>query len=436
MKPTVSIAVSDAAGYKNTYGSYIQGMSKLNITVTASGSQGSTIKAYKTTADGNTYTTASITSSVIANSGTLTVQTTVTDSRGRTATASTSVSVLAYSAPKISALSVKRSDAEGNSSSSGAYLAVTFNSEMTALNNKNTASFSLQYKKSSSSSYTTETLSAFSGQYVVSNGVFVFPAETASSYNIILTVSDAFGNVAKTATGSSVKKLWSVLSKGLGFAFGKVAELNGVLDIGFKTKFTGGIQNEVLEKISDLNDVLTPNTYVSVNQGAASYTNCPIASGTFVLEVMSAGAEGQVFQRMTTTFKDGKQECYERHYFGGTWGSWSCVYSDTGWINLTLQSGISVGTEYGYLKGRLKNGVLYIKGDVVGVNANWKYFAHVPASLMPSGMPSASRFAGVYNLSYFCGMNLTSGGQLYVSTNSSNAWDATKMVHINVAICV
>jgi hypothetical protein len=409
-------------------------MSKFSVVITDSGSYGSTIKARKTTADGKTYTTASFTSGIISSSGTLTVTVTVTDSRGRTATASKSVSVLSYSAPKITSLTVKRCDASGNSNTSGAYLGITFSSAITSLNSKNTASYIVQYKKTSETSYTSATLSNYAGQHSVVNGVFVFPAATGSSYNIILTASDALSSAAKTATGSSVKKLWSALSRGLGFAFGKVAELENVLDIGFVTKFTGGIQNIVLEKISDLNDVKTPNTYVSINKGASSYTNCPVASGTFVLEVMSAGAEGQVFQRMTTSFKDGKQEVYERHFYSGSWGAWSCVYSDTGWVDLNLYDGISVGSECGYLKGRLKDGVLYIKGDVTGISASWKYFATVPSSMMPSGL-SQTRFAGVYNMSAFCGMCLTNIGQLCVTGNSSGSWDSTKNVSVNISIC-
>lgn len=436
VKPSVSVAVSDAAGYSSTYGAYIQGMSKFKVVVTASGEQGSTIKAYKTTIGGQTYTAASFTTDAISYSGTVTIDVTVTDSRGRTATASQTATVTSYTAPKITALTVFRCNADGTGSNSGAYLAARFTSSVTALNNKNTASYVLQYKKSSATTYTSQTLTDYTGQYAVQDGLFVFPAETASSYNVILTLADAITSSAKTATGSSVKKLWSVLSKGLGFAFGKVAELENVLDIGFVTKFTGGIQNIILEKISDLNDVLTPNTYVSVNKGASSYTNCPIASGTFVLECMSAGAEGQLLHRLTTTFKDGQHQVYERHYFQNTWGKWICVYnSDTGWVDLTLQSGISVGTEQASLKGRLKDGVLYIRGDVKGISANWKYFAHVPSSLLPDNLPSSVRFGGVYDMSYFCGMNLTSGGQLYVTLNSMNTWDTTKNISVNVAIC-
>lgn len=244
VKPTVSVAVSDPMGYKDTYGAYVQGLSKLKIVATASGSQGSTIKSYKTEADGKTYTAASAESGVIAGTGTLTIKVTVTDSRGRTATASTTVSVLAYDFPKISALSAYRCDANGNESSGGAYLAVKFSAAITSLNSKNTAAYTLQYKKSSATSYTTKTLSDFAGQYSVSNGVYVFPAETASSYDITLTVKDAFKSIPKKATGSSVKKVWSMLKKAgeiVGIAIGKIAELEGVFDVDLVIRARKGI---------------------------------------------------------------------------------------------------------------------------------------------------------------------------------------------------
>jgi hypothetical protein len=75
-----------------------------------------------------------------------------------------------------------------------------------ALNNKNSAVYSVQYKKSSASAYTTSTLTNYGGQYKVTNGVFVFSADTASTYNITFSVKDAFGTVAKVTTGSSMFK--------------------------------------------------------------------------------------------------------------------------------------------------------------------------------------------------------------------------------------
>ena len=240
VKPTVALNVSDVYTYRTTYGAYVQGKSKLHIEVDASGSQGSTIKSCKTTIDGKTYTSTDVTTSVLVGSGTMTISTTVTDSRGRTASTTWDINVLAYAQPKITALTARRCNADGSNNSTGEYIKITFSSAITALNNKNTASFSLQYKKTTASSYTTKALSDYAGKYSVSNGTYIFAAET-SAYNIILTASDAFSENTKTATGSSASVLMSILSKGLGIAFGKFAELSGYLDCGFEAIFRKNI---------------------------------------------------------------------------------------------------------------------------------------------------------------------------------------------------
>ena len=236
VKPTVSLSVSDSLGFASTYGGYIQGLSKFKVTIAASGSQDSTIKTYKTTADGKTYTAASFTTGVISGTGTLTISVTVTDSRGRTATASTTATVLTYSAPKITALSVSRCNSDGSTNATGSYLKVTFSASLTALNNKNTAAYTLQYKKASATSYTSKTLTNYAGKYAVTNGTYIFAAET-STYNIILTASDAFSSHTKTASGASTSKFMSWFSKGLGIAIGKVAELSGWFDCGYDAIF-------------------------------------------------------------------------------------------------------------------------------------------------------------------------------------------------------
>lgn len=434
VKPSCAISVTDPTGHADTYGAYIKGVSKFNVVVTPTTSYGSAIASYKTAANGSTYTAASFTTGVLKSSGTLTVSATVTDKRGRSGSASNSLTVLDYSAPTISKLTVKRCDEDGTENNQGEYVLVKFSGTVTALNSKNSATYTLEYKKTSDTEYTTVALTDYNNNYSVTDGTYIFAADGGSSYNVRLILTDNFGSDPKSTSASTAFTLLHWLASGLGMAIGKIAELEGVLDIGFKTKFTGGIQNEVLEKITDLNDVLIPNTYVSVNKGATSYTNCPIASGTFVLECMSAGAEGQVFHRLTTTFK-GTHQVYERHYYQSTWGDWVLVHSDTGWVDLELQSGISVGSECGYLRGRLKNNVLYIQGDVLGISANWKYFAHVPASILPSGIGSSNRLAGIYNMSYLCGLNLMSNGQLYVSSNGAGSWDSTKNVSVNITIC-
>lgn len=240
VKPTVSLTVADVETYRTTYGAYVQGKSKLSIGITASGSQGSTIKAYKTTIDGKTYTSANITTSVLSKSGTLTINTTVTDSRGRTASTTWDVNVLAYASPQITSLKATRCNANGSSNATGAYLKVTFSASATALNNKNTASYTLQYKKSTATSYTTKTLTDYANKYTVSGGSFIFAADT-TTYNIILTAADAFSEANKTTTGASASKVLSLLAKGVGMAVGKIAELSNFFDVGYDAVFRKSI---------------------------------------------------------------------------------------------------------------------------------------------------------------------------------------------------
>lgn len=228
VKPTVSIAVSDPNGYATTYGGYVKSKSKIKVVVTASGSQGSTIKSYSTTANGKTYTGSTVTTDVVASTGTLTISTTVTDSRGRTATASTTITAIAYAKPKVSSFKATRD---------GSNIKVTFSASITSLNSKNTATYKLQYKKASATSYTTVTLSSYTGTYSVSGGTYSFSADTSSSYDLILTAIDAFESVPKRASATSGKSLFSIWQKGQGWAFGKIAELTNTLDVAFETLF-------------------------------------------------------------------------------------------------------------------------------------------------------------------------------------------------------
>ena len=328
VKPSVTIAVTDSTGYANTYGGYLKGLSKVKVVLTATQSYGSAIASYKTTVNGSTYTTSSFTTGVLASSGTLTVSSTVTDKRSRTGTASKSLTVLNYTKPLITALSVHRCNQDGTANDQGEYVKVVFSSSVTSLSSKNTASYKLEYKKTSESTYTVVTLTSYANNYAISNGSYIFAADSGSSYNIRVTVTDNFDSNAKATSASTGFTIMHWLASGLGMAIGKIAELTNVLDIGFKTRFSGGILHPVLEPETDLDDVLTPNTYVGANVTDYNYGNCPLTSGTFSLEVVGLGQEGQVKQRLTYCHKTASR-VWERiyHKTGNvmSWGEWICV---------------------------------------------------------------------------------------------------------------
>ncbi len=327
--PTVSITVADVNGYAGTFGKYIQGRSAVKVSAAASGVSGSTIRGYSTVVDGKTYSGQEITSDLITSGSAIAVTTTVTDSRGRTGSASVVIPVYPYTAPTISALTAKRCSADGTPSSSGSHLAVTFSSKVTALDNKNTATYKLEYHKKGDTAGEPVELTDYANTYEHTDTVYVIPADQTKSYEITLYIADGFaekyGSTYKRAVGATVSKLWSWLHKGLGMAVGKIAELEGVFDIAFKTRFEGGILQPEIAAETDLDEVLTPNTYTGLEASTAGYSNCPITTGRFTLEVMGANpdeTEGKSLTQRLTLCEKGKSRVYERHYYEGAWGDW------------------------------------------------------------------------------------------------------------------
>ena len=242
--PSVSMNISDPTGCLSTYGKYVQNRSHVAVDISDSGAYGSSIVARMTKVNGSNYSPyANFAISPISLNGTVTLETTVTDSRGRTATVSKSIEVLAYSLPSINTLSVARCNSDGTANSSGAYLKVVFDSTVTSLEGKNTATYTLEHKKASATDYTPVTLSDYANNYSVSGGCHVFPADTGSSYSIRLIVTDAFGaSTPRTTNGSSVKKLISILKKAFGIAFGKVAEVANAIDFGLDLLIRDGVE--------------------------------------------------------------------------------------------------------------------------------------------------------------------------------------------------
>lgn len=322
VKPSCTVTVSDATGYLATYGAYLKGLSKLKVVVTPTTSYGSAIASYSTVADNATYTASSFTTGVLSSSGTLTVKSTVTDKRGRSGTASASVSVLDYANPVISGISVLRCDEDGTENDKGEYTKVTFSASVTSLNNKNTATYRLQYKKSSDSSYTTVMLDDYKNNYSVENATYIFEADSGSSYEIIVTVADNFKSTDYVTSVSTGFTLLHFSASGKGMSMGKIVEIDNILDIGFLTRFYGGFLMVLLEDGTDLNDIKTPNFYHGNGTKTAGYVNSPITSDTtFTLEVFSAGGGGQIFQRLTSCSKTGPT-VYMRFYYAGSWGDW------------------------------------------------------------------------------------------------------------------
>jgi hypothetical protein len=239
VKPTCTLTVSDPTGNLTTYGAYVKGLSKFQVTVTPTIAYKSAIKAYSTNANGSKYTGASFTTGVLKSHGTLAVSTTVTDGRGRTASASKNLTVLDYALPSVTKVTVGRCDADGTANEQGDHVQVTFSATVTALNNKNTATYVLKYKKTTKSTFTEVPISAIQNNYAVTNHKYIFAADTGNSYDVEVSVADNHGTATRTTSASTAFTLMHFGADGTSIGLLKVAERSKALDIGGDTYLNG-----------------------------------------------------------------------------------------------------------------------------------------------------------------------------------------------------
>ena len=238
--PTISsVALSEyVSGIASTFGSYIQNKSRISGTVTASGGTGSSIESYKIVINGSTYTSRTFTTNVLSTSGTGSstntknrAVVTVTDKRGRTATSTTNFTVLAYAEPTISSFKVVRCNADGTANDEGAYANITASATITALSNKNTKSFKIQYKQRTATTWTT--VETYTTAYTYTPNKIVPNINVDSAYDFRIEATDYFSTSEKASSLSTAYTILDIKANGKGIAFGKVSTDDNLIDNGF-----------------------------------------------------------------------------------------------------------------------------------------------------------------------------------------------------------
>jgi hypothetical protein len=120
-KPSVNLEVTlnNSSLDDKFAGMCIQGKSRLDVSISASGKYGASITSYSTAVDGKTYNSTSFTTDVISTSGNVEVKGYAKDTRGFTGSASWNREVIPYSKPLVvpvgddTAISCYRSDGNG-----------------------------------------------------------------------------------------------------------------------------------------------------------------------------------------------------------------------------------------------------------------------------------------------------------------------------------
>jgi hypothetical protein len=247
---------------------------------------------------------------------------TVTDSRGRTGSAEKTITVYDYSVPYIERFTVTRCNSDGTLNDEGSSVKVDFKAGVSNVNGKNTGSYVLQYKTSEDDEYTE--INVASDKLGYETLLQIDNIDTEKMYEFRLVVSDKATVFIGTVPLSTAFTLVDYFEDGTGISFGKVATERYKADFNLQIIPRAGFKNILLSPETDLDTVLTPNRYYGENVSTYRYIHCPITSGTFDLDVVSCGDDGQVKQTLTSCRKTDART-FERFYYGGTWGEWVCV---------------------------------------------------------------------------------------------------------------
>lgn len=174
--------------------------------------------------------------------------TSVVYTAGSSYTANASVTLYAvweqsYKPPTIASVQINRCTYDGTINSQGTYAYVSFSwSCSQLLGTNNVSSIKVEWKLSTSSSWSSKSISASGSENTSSTIIGSGSLSEDGTYNIRITVTDSMGGSSSvTKTLSTAKFPIDLLSGGTGVSIGKAAELPNIFDIALKTRYRNNI---------------------------------------------------------------------------------------------------------------------------------------------------------------------------------------------------
>lgn len=163
-------------------------------------------------------------------------------------------------------------------------------------------------------------------------------------------------------------------------------------------------------------------------------TSVPVTNGEFT-------CYGHLTGKGSTTETNGwlfaiqtNGNVYASYLIAGTWSDWKQLNeNDSGWINLTLNTGISEYSNVWTPKYRKIGNVVYIRGAVKGITNNNKVIAALPIGFRPSDFIHFTQVAtttggNAYSTSY----RITNKGQIVMEvTGEGSTPSATDLFPID-----
>ena len=267
---------------------FIQHQSGVRVSaITTAGAYSSTIKTIKlqvgTQSTSKTYSASALPQiDVVTQSGSLTCTVTVTDSRGRTASKTATVTFVAYSAPKFTKCTSERATSAGAVDNDGTYFKSTTAISYSTCSGKNAITLTVKYKKTDAVLYgTAKTITP--GTNTCGGDL-----NTEFAYDVLYTVSDQFTTVTYIDYVSTAIYLMHFLHGGRGVAFGQKATMEDYLDCAFKALFREEVYFMTGNGVKvDVRDIITLGTQTLTSFGDGLYLCAQ--SGKLVANVPTIG---------------------------------------------------------------------------------------------------------------------------------------------------
>lgn len=208
-------------------GMYIQGKSKVDVSLSAEVKYGAYVANYWVEIDGEKYGAKSLTLDAIQRAGKVEIVGYAKDSRGFICTAEQSINVIEYSKPSATVIAY-RCNSSGVEDSEGAYMRVGFTGTIASLNGKNSAYYTIDYGGTpitgTGTSYISEPIAC----------------DVSRVRSVEVKVSDDIDSTTKAAVIPIAFTLMDFYSTGKGVALGKVATRDG-FDCAMDAYFTGNV---------------------------------------------------------------------------------------------------------------------------------------------------------------------------------------------------
>lgn len=323
--PTINnVTLTEAiANLNSMFGEFIQSRSKINVNVSASGAYSSTIKYYSISINGAIYSQSSFTTELLSKSGNQICNVIVTDSRGRMANKEVIFNVLAYGLPSINTFTVRRCNSDGTVNDEGANALVKASAFIFVLNNKNTKTFKLHYKKQGGTNWTTIVLS--NDSYPLNSSQIIKNIDVDYEYVFMLEVTDYFSTTSREIPLSTAFTLMDFNRSGKGIGIGKVSskdalEINMDVYDKFDTKMNNGLA------FYETGGATDPNTTIE-ELILTNHQNNP--SGTsrisYFIKTMFYQEKSQTAVRRQIAYPYTIEGVIYTRYYSSSWSEWKPI---------------------------------------------------------------------------------------------------------------